>query len=236
MFSKTALYYDKIYSFKDYGAEVERLLPIIRESLSSGGNRLLDVACGTGRHIEYLKEHFQVEGLDISADFLEIAQQRNPEILFHQADMVEFQLGRTFDVVICLFSSIGYVKTLADFAMAIKCITNHLESGGVLIIEPWFTPETWHPGTVHAVMINEPNLKIARINTSYVDGRLSFFDMHYLIGTSEKTEHFVERHELGLFTVDEMREIMTEAGFDVTYDATGLTGRGLFIGRKSKFK
>jgi ubiquinone/menaquinone biosynthesis C-methylase UbiE len=234
MFSKTAYYYDKIYSFKNYRAEVQRLIPIIRDNLGSGGNRLLDVACGTGRHIEYLKEHFQIEGLDISEDLLEFARKRNPEILFHQADMVEFQLGRTFDVVICLFSSIGYVKTLDKFAKAINCMTNHLVPGGVLIIEPWFTPETWHPGTVHAVMINEPNLKIARINTSYVDGRLSFFDMHYLIGTPEKTEYFVEHHELGLFKTDEMREILVETGLEVTYDATGLTGRGFFIGRKSK--
>lgn len=236
MFSKTVLYYDKIYSFKDYRAEVQRLIPIIQQNLTSGSNQLLDVACGTGRHIEYLKELFQIEGLDISEDFLELARKRNPEILFHQADMVDFQLGRKFDVVICLFSSIGYVKTLDNFTKAINCMTNHLVPGGVLIIEPWFTPETWHPGTVHAVMINEQNLKIARINTSCVDGRLSLFDMHYLIGTPEKTEHFVEHHELGLFKPDEIREILVEAGLEVTYDATGLTGRGLFIGRRIKTK
>ena len=234
MFSKTVLYYDKIYSFKDYRAEVQRLIPIIQQNLTSGSNRLLDVACGTGRHIEYLKEHFQTEGLDISEDLLELARKRNPEILFHQADMIKFQLGRTFDVVICLFSSIGYVKTMDNLAKAINCMTNHLVPGGVLIIEPWFTPETWHPGTVHAVMINEQNLKIARINTSFVNGRLSFFDMHYLIGTPEKTEHFVEHHELGLFTIEETQEIIAEANLEVIFDATGLTGRGLFIGRKTK--
>ncbi|TET51940.1 MAG: class I SAM-dependent methyltransferase, partial [Anaerolineales bacterium] len=73
MFSKTALYYDKLYSFKDYAAEVERLQGLIVQHLRSDGRRLLDVACGTGQHIEHLKEHFEVEGLDISADLLEVA-------------------------------------------------------------------------------------------------------------------------------------------------------------------
>jgi len=126
MFSKTARYYDKIYSRKDYHAEVQCLLPIIRKHLRSGGNRLLDVACGTGRHIEYLKEQFDVEGLDISQELLEIARQRNPKVLFHQADMMDFHLGHKYDVVTCLFGSIGYVKTLDNLGRAVNCMANHL--------------------------------------------------------------------------------------------------------------
>ena len=232
MFSKTARYYDKIYAFKDYHAEVQHLTAIVRQSLRSEGKRLLDVACGAGHHITYLKEHFDVEGLDISQELLEIARQREPDILFHRADMIDFDLSRTFDVVTCLFSSIGYVKTLYNLTRAVTCMTRHLTTGGVLVIEPWFTPDTWRPGTVHATLINEPDLKIARVNTSFVDGRLSFFDLHYLIGTPEGTDHFVERHELGLFETDEMRTVLAEAGLAVTYYAEGLTGRGLFVGQR----
>ena len=126
MFSKTARYYDKIYSGKDYQAEVQRLLPITREHLGSGGKRLLDVACGTGHHIEYLKEQFDVEGLDISQELLEMARQRNPKVLFHQADMTDFYLGYKYDVVTCLFGSIGYVKTLDNLGRAVRCMANHL--------------------------------------------------------------------------------------------------------------
>jgi SAM-dependent methyltransferase len=99
MFSKTPRYYDKIYASKNYQAEAQRLIAFIRENLYSGGNQLLDVACGTGRHIEYLKKHFAVEGLDISEELLEVARQRNPGVLFHQADMIQFELGKRFDVV-----------------------------------------------------------------------------------------------------------------------------------------
>jgi SAM-dependent methyltransferase len=230
MFSKTALFYDKIYSFKDYGAETQSLLTLFRQHARIEGGQLLDVACGTGLHIEYLKEHFEAEGLDISDDLLELARQRNPEIVFHQGDMTDFRLGRQFEVVTCLFSSIGYVKTADGLAHAIGCMASHLKPGGVLVIEPWFTPDDWKPGTVHALLVDEEELKIARVNTSFVDGRLSYFDLHYLIGTPEGTEHFVERHELGLFTVEEMKATLEAVGLEVVYDPEGPAGRGVFLG------
>jgi ubiquinone/menaquinone biosynthesis C-methylase UbiE len=233
MFSKTAQYYDKIYSFKDYEAETQSLLALLRENTRIEGGLLLDIACGTGCHIEYLKKHFEVEGLDISEDLLEMARQRNPEVVFHQGDMTDFHLGRQFDVVTCLFSSIGYVKTTDRLTRAIGCMASHLKPGGVLAIEPWFTPDAWKPGTVHALMVDEAELKIARVNTSYVDGRLSYFDLHYLIGTPEGTEHFVERHELGLFTVEEMKAALEAVELKVTYDPEGPAGRGVFVGVRS---
>jgi len=231
MFSKTPRYYDKIYASKDYQGEAQRLIALIRENLCSEGNHLLDVACGTGHHIEYLKEHFAVEGLDISEELLEVARQRNPGVLFHQADMIHFELGKRFDVVTCLFSSIGYVRTIENLRRAVNCMAQHVMPGGVVIIEPWFTPDTWRPRTVHAQFVDEPELKIARINTSYVEGRLSYFDLHYLIGTPEGTEHFVEHHEMGLFEQDEMVAAFEGAGLAVSYDSEGLTGRGLYIGK-----
>jgi dTDP-3-amino-3,4,6-trideoxy-alpha-D-glucopyranose N,N-dimethyltransferase len=233
MFSQTAQYYDTIYlAMKDYGAEAAKLTAFIHQYRRSAGHRLLDVACGTGLHLSYLKQHFQVEGLDLDEQLLAMACQRNPDVPLHHADMVNFALGHTFDVVTCLFSAIGYVKTLANLSRAIQCMAQHLLPGGVLLIEPWFTPETWRPGTVHARFIDEPDLKLARINTSFVEGRLSLMDMHYLIGTPEGTEHYVERHELGLFTSDEMTHALTTCGLEVAYDATGLTGRGLYIGQR----
>jgi len=232
MFSKTAQYYDLIYSQKDYQAEVEKLLAFIGEHRSSNGDRLLDVACGTGHHIQYLKEHFNVEGLDLDSKLIEIAHDRNPEVTFHEGNMIEFDLGCRFDILTCLFSSIGYVKTQDNLNKAIATMANHLTSGGLLIIEPWLTPQDWKPGTLHAQVIDEPELKIVRMNLSLSEGTLSYFDFHYLIGTLEGIEHFVEHHELGLFEREEMEMAFTRAGLQVTYDEEGLTGRGLYIGIK----
>lgn len=230
MFSKTTAYYDKIYAWKDYCTEVEDLTDVIHENLRSEGKRLLDVACGTGRHVEYLKQHFGVEGLDVSHEMLELAQQRNPDVPFHHADMVDFELGNKFDVVTCLFSSIGYVRTMENLIRAVNCMTQHLLPGGLLVIEPWLTPAVYQPGRVHANFVDEPDLKIARISTGRVEGRLSILDMHYLVGTPGNVTHLVECHQLAMFETEEMHEVLANAGLEVSYDAEGLMFRGLFIG------
>jgi hypothetical protein len=113
-----------------------------------------------------------------------------------------------------------------------RSMARHLVPDGLLIIEPWFTPAQWNPGTVHMVAVDEPELKIVRMNTSQVRGRFSILDLHYLVGTPQRTQHFVERHELGLFEQEEMKEAIVEAGMQVTFDEAGLTGRGLYVGRR----
>ena len=119
MFSKTAQYYDMVYGHKETRAEAERLVAITGENLGPEGNRLLDVACGTGCHLEYLKQRFSAEGLDIAQELLDIARRRNPDVAFHKGDMIDLDLGRKFDVIACLFSSIGYVETLENLGRAI---------------------------------------------------------------------------------------------------------------------
>ena len=233
MYEELARYYDKIYSGKDYEAESERLRDIILGELGPGRWRLLDVACGTGKHLSCLSAWFQAEGLDTSAEMLRIARASFPELRLHQGDMVDFKLGQQFDAVTCLFSSIGYLVTLERVRQALRCMARHLRSGGLLIVEPWFTPESWHPGSVHGLFIDEPELKIARINTSFAEGRLSYFDLHYLIGTPSGTQHLVEHHALGLFTTEEMRGAFEGLGLEASFDPEGLTGRGLFVARKT---
>ncbi len=232
MFKPSARYYDKIYVFKDYQAEAAKLMQVIAEYKQSPGNSLLDVACGTGHHLDYLKERFNIEGLDLEPGLLEAARQRLPGVTFHQADMTAFDLGRRFDVLTCLFSAIGYVMTMDGLGKALTCMAAHLLPGGLLAVEPWFTPETWRAGTVHALLVDEPELKIARLNLSGAKGRISFMDFHYLVATPQGVEHFTEWHELGLFTVEEMQSAIAAAGLAPAYDPEGLTGRGLHLGVK----
>jgi hypothetical protein len=71
------------------------------------------------------------------------------------------------------------------------------------------------------------------MNTSFSEGRVSYFDFHYLIGTPEGTEHFTERHELGLFEVEEMKETFVANGLEVIHDEEGIAGRGMYVGKKA---
>jgi SAM-dependent methyltransferase len=235
MFSKTARYYDKIYAAveKDYAAEVKKLHNMIQLHRRSEGNSLLDVACGTGLHTDLLRKYYQVEGLDLDHKMLAVARKQHPGIRFHQGDMVDFDLGRQFDAIVCLFSSIGYVKTRSRLRTALKNMASHLVPGGVLLLEPWFTPEQWHPGRAFMTQVSEPDLKIVRMSYSRQRGRLSLLDFEYLVGTPQGIEHYAEVHELGLFTHQEYMDACQATGLDISHDPEGLDGRGLYIGVKS---
>ena len=122
-----------------------KLRDIVRR-VTPAASTLLDVACGTGRHLEFLQQHFQVEGLDLSPDMLEVARARCPGVPFHEGSFVDFHLGRLFDAVTCLFGSIGYAGTPDGLHQAIGSMARHLKPGGVLIVEPWLMPPAFVPG------------------------------------------------------------------------------------------
>jgi SAM-dependent methyltransferase len=229
VFSKSARLYDALYSFKDYAAEAERVHAIIQER-APGARTLLDVACGTGKHLAELSRWYEVEGVDIEPAFVEIARQRLPGVTVHEADMLDFDLGRRFDVVTSLFSSIGYARTAERLRDAAVAMARHLEPGGLVVLEPWILPEQWEPGGVHAVFVDEPDLKIARVNVSPEAGDTVILEMHHLVGMPEGVEHFVERHELGMFPDEQYVDALRAAGLEVERDPEGLMGRGLYLG------
>ena len=229
MYTRSARFYDALYSFKDYRAAVERLREVIRRH-HPGAASLLDVACGTGKHIELLRPEFDVAGLDVNGEMLDIARERCPGVPFHQASMVDFDLGRRFDVVTLLFSSIAYVRTVDAMRQTVTTLRRHLAPGGLLVLEPFFAPERLWTGTITANFVNEPDLKIAWMYNTVREGRLAILDINYLVGTPESVEHFSERHELGLFTDEEYHDALRDAGLSVTYDPAGLFGRGMYLG------
>lgn len=234
MFSKSAQYYDEIYASvgKDYAAEASKTRKIIQTYKQTKGKSLLDIACGTGVHAGYLSRYYRVEGLDLDAGLLAIARKKHPNIRFHHGDMLNFDLGRQFDAVVCLFSSVAYAKTKPRLQKALKTMARHVLPGGVLVVEPWFSPRQWHPGRTYATQVSKPDLKIVRMSLSRQRGNLSLIEFQYLIGTSNGIEHSVEIHELGLFTHQEYMQAFKAAGLKVTHDPEGLDGRGLYIGQK----
>ncbi len=232
-YEQAAAVYDLIYEWKDYAREASLLRWIIAANKRSPGNALLDVACGTGRHLAELQRDFAVEGLDLSEGLLAVARQRLLDVAFHVGDMTDFDLGKQFDVVTCLFSAIGHVKTLDKLGDALRCMSAHARSGGLVIVEPWFTPDEYHAGSIHKLFVDKPDVKLARMNLSEVQGNLSIMDLHHLVADASGVRHFVERLEMGLFTREEYLDAFARAGLDASFDDYGLMGRGLYIGVKA---
>ncbi|MHC4931670.1 MAG: class I SAM-dependent methyltransferase, partial [Planctomycetota bacterium] len=207
------------------------LRELIDRQRRSKGNRLLDVACGTGKHLALLREHFDAQGLDVSDGMVRIARDRNPGVEIHVGDMRDFDLKERFDVIVCLFSAIGYMESAAETTQALRCFKRHLQPGGIVLVEPWFTPDQIRSGVPHMQTVDEPNLKLCRMNTTWVEGGASVIHFHYLIGTPEGTRHTEEVHRMLLLSHDDWAGCFAEAGLDHGLEEKGLMGRGLHIGR-----
>lgn len=234
MFSKSQRFYDALYEAlgKDYSKEALLAHNFIRKYCLSRGVNLLDVACGTGAHAEFLAKQYKVEGMDLDAEMVAIAREKFPKIRFFQGSMIDFNLVRRFDAITCLFSSIGYVRTKANLRKAVKAMARHLREGGVLLIEPWYSPEQWDTSHPHSLHADSQDLKITRMSLGGKRGNISTLDFHYLVGTIDGIEYFTEHHELGLFSHADYLHAFRSAGLDVFHDKKGLDGRGLYIGRK----
>ena len=147
--------------------------------------------------------------------------------------MHSFDLGKRYDVVMCLFSSIAYANTRERLVQTIKQFKNHLKPGGLMLIEPWFTPENWFPGYLDVIQAENEEMKVSRMSFSESAGKLSVLHFEYLVGTDKGIIRFSEKHELGLFRVEEMLNAFQEVNLAVEYDPQGLTGRGLYLARRA---
>lgn len=233
-YARSADFYDLVYAGKPYADEAAAVHARIQAHLRSGGDALLDVGCGTGSHAAHLRAHYRVTGLDLEEGLLEIARARYPDVDFHRGDMADFDLGRRFDAVVCLFSAIGYQRTEQALRRTIANFARHLRPGGVVVVEPWLTPEAFTPGHLRLDVYDTPGLKVTRIGRSEHEGELSVLVFTYTVGRPEGVETWEERHLLGLFSHAQMLDAFRAAGLEVVeHDPAGLsTGRGLYVARK----
>jgi len=232
---QNAKYYDIIYSGKDYKKESEKVRAIIRKYCTSGGTELLDVACGTGNHIAYLAKHYRITGTDISKTMLAIARKKYPHVKFAAGDMRSFDLKKKFDAVVCLFSSVGYMKTPGNLEKAIGNFSRHLKPGGVMIIEAFVDPKAYRTGSLHAIVADKPGMKLVRAGVSGRRGNIALLDFHFLVVTSRGVSYFKSRHDLGLFSKPLFMRLMRKSGMRALYLKDGLMKtRGLYVGIKKR--
>jgi len=215
MFRSTAHLYDLIYeaSGKDYAAEAAELDTLI-QARNPGAGSLLDVACGTGAHLARLMDTYDVAGVDLDPGMLAQAHRRLPPgVPLVESDMRSFSMGRRFDAVACLFSSIGYMPSVDDLGRAIQNMADHLAPCGVLVLDGWVRPDAWRPsGSVHVQVAEGDGLSVVRVARSERSGRTTHLEMHHLVASPEKVEHLVDHHDLTLFEPSDYEGALTGAG------------------------
>lgn len=178
-----------------------------------------------------MRRWYAVEGVDLSREMLAVARRRLPDVTLAEADMRTLDLGRTFDAVTCLFSSIGYVTEPAELAPTIARLAAHVGRGGVLVVDGWVRPEDWEGGhRPHAEEASDDLRTVVRLAFSRRVGDITALDMHHLVATADGIEHFAEEHRLRLVPTDEYVAAFESAGLETSVSRDFMPGRDRVIG------
>jgi SAM-dependent methyltransferase len=233
MFRHTAHVYDLLYAAagKDYGAEAASLHAQVLQRAPQAAT-LLDVACGTGGHLLHLRRWYEVVGVDVDPGMLDEARRRLPDEELIEGDMRSFRLDRTFDVVTCLFSSIGYMRSVRDLDLAVSTMASHLRPGGVFVMDGWIRPDAWSDdGHIQLLTASDDTVTVARMSHSRRDGDRTFLDMHHVIGTADGIEHALDVHDMTLFDSAQYEESLRRAGLiAIETVPSPMPGRDRYIG------
>ena len=234
VFSATAHLYDLIYGAagKDYAAESAEVHRLIQQR-RPGARSLLDVACGTGGHLRHLRQWYDVTGVDVDPAMLDEAARHLPGVPLVAQDMRSLALDTTFDAVVCLFSSIGYLADRHELDDAGRAMAGHLAEGGVIVVDGWVRPEAWRDGEgVHVETAADDTTTVVRMTTSRRVGTATHLVMHHLMGTHDGIEHVVETHRLTLFAPEDYEAALRGAGLRLETVPGPMPGRDRYVGVK----
>ena len=102
--------------------------------LLAGRKTVVDVGCGTGRHSLALSEAgFHVTGIDASADMIDVARERAPDVSFEVADLLAWEPPMAFDGALCR-GVLNEITEDADRQAAFDALAAMLRPGGLLVL------------------------------------------------------------------------------------------------------
>ena len=227
--------YVALYPHRDE-AEAEDAVDLIETPIGHVEvRRVLDLACGAGRHSRVLAKRWWTAGLDLSETLLRLAKEEGPdEGEYVRGDMrvLPFQ-DDAFDLVVNLFTSFGYFQDDASHIEVVQEVARVTSPGGMFVLDFLNTRhlrETLVPYDEREIggKVVEQRREISE------DGR--FVIKHICI--RNESREFTER--VRLFNPDELRDMMEDAGFFITstygnYDGSLVTPsspRAIIFGRR----
>lgn len=229
--------YDLFYADKPYQAEARFVADQLSTRGVSQASRILEIACGTGRHARCLEElGYQIVAVDYSEDMLDVARraayQSGSKVDFRLGDMRELSLSdEPFDGAVCLFDSIGYAQSNEGVLRSLRGIAQHVKVGGWLVFEFWhaaamlqsFDPirvRRWKTDDGEIIRISETKLEshkqLAHVNYTVYD--LSNLGSYYSFSETQTNRYFL---------VQEMALMLENSGWEMPHWYSGFSTSNL---------
>jgi ubiquinone/menaquinone biosynthesis C-methylase UbiE len=246
-FKAVAAVYDHLMQgvpYADWVAYLRRLL----ETKGARPRRILDLACGTGNVTELLAEAgYTMTGVDIAADMIAEANRKaavkGQSIAYHVQDAGLLDLpGERFDLCISLFDSLNYITEPAHLQRAFERVALHLTRNGLFIFDLNSEMALREHFFDQSNLQQDEPLRYDWRSSYFPDTRLCRVHMQFWAREPDGSErYFEEDHWQYAYTTDEIREMLTSAGFDDInlYQAYTLrsvnraTDRIFYVARKS---
>lgn len=233
-FNVISSYYDALYvNEEEYSLEAAKVKELLAKHGAPLQADLLILACGTGGHVPYFMNDYHVSGLDLSEDMLALARKKFPELKFHLGNLVNFELETDFDAMICMYGSIGFVKTVDNLRSSMERIATQLRPNGLALITPWSTVEDFKDIIV-VDAVDKLDLQIARMEQVRLkEPKIVEVTFHHLLGKNNEVAYHKQSLEIGLFSRQEYQSAMTDAGLKVVEEYRGTEVRGgAYIGKR----
>jgi SAM-dependent methyltransferase len=224
--------YLRLYPHRD-DADAERAVALIVRSVPfQAGWRVLDVACGAGRHARaFDAAGARCVGLDLSATLLRMARQVTNAPLV-RADMRDLPIRpRSVDLTVNLFTSFGYFDEDSEHTSALREMIATVRPGGWFVID-FLNPASVRRGLVPEETVEVGNSRVEVTRSVSPDGRYVCKSIRSPAG-----KHYRER--VRLFEPEQMAGMLAGAGVDIRlrfgdYDGAPLShdsARTILLGR-----
>ncbi|GAB4051712.1 class I SAM-dependent methyltransferase [Catellatospora paridis] len=214
-YGELARWWPLISPVDDYAEETAFAAQLLR-SASIPVREVLELGSGGGHNAVHLREHFTMTLSDLSAEMLDMSRRLNPDCAHHVGDMRTLRLGRAFDAVF-LHDAVSYMTTEDDLRQAIATAYAHCRPGGVAVLLPDETAQTYEPGADHGGVDGPDGRGVRFLEWSWdPDPADSWTLTEYAFLLREadgsvRTAH--ETHRTGVFAREVWRKLLTEAGF-----------------------
>jgi SAM-dependent methyltransferase len=132
----------------EYAEEGELYVEMIQASAHRPVREVLELGSGGGNNASHMKGAFALTLVEPADGMRELSRRLNPECTHLPGDMRHVRLGRTFDAVF-VHDAVMYMRTEDDLRAALQTVATHLAPGGVALVAPDATRETFSEATDH---------------------------------------------------------------------------------------
>ena len=234
VFEKYAQYYDLLYQDKDYRAEKDYILSLIKK-YQPETQKILEFGSGSGIHGRLLANAgFHVRGIERSQEMIDqghsanLGKNQNSTFSCIQGDCKSTIIGDHFDAVISLFHVLSYQTSNEEALAMLKNAHRQLKPSGIFIFDYWYAPAVWYLGPALQVKrVHNHQLAITRIAEPECFREQNIVQVNYQTFVEDlKSNHISEikeTHEMRAFETEDIEEFANQTGFTLLHSKEWLT-------------